>query len=96
VTGASSPPADRVRAVVLNALSRIAPESDPSSLPGGVDVRDGLDIDSMDFMNFVVSLHAELGVDVPEKDYAKLSTIDGAVQYLRARLAAQAAPAPRE
>jgi acyl carrier protein len=38
----------------------------------------------MDFLNFVVALHKQLGVDIPEKDYAKLATLEGCVGYLAA------------
>ena len=73
---------DEIRAVVLGALSDIAPETDPSSLANDESVRDALDIDSMDFLRFVTMLHDALGVSVPELDYPKLDTIDGAVAYL--------------
>jgi len=46
-----------------------------------------LDIDSMDFLNFVVALHEKLGVDIPETDYPQLMTLDGAIQYLSERSA---------
>jgi acyl carrier protein len=47
-----------------------------------VPLREQLDIDSMDFLNFVIALHKELGVGLPEKDYPKLATLDGCVDYL--------------
>ena len=37
----------------------------------------------MDFLNFVTAMHRRLGIDVPEIDYPKLATLDGAVAYLR-------------
>ena len=54
---------------------------DPSA-----DLREALDINSMDFLNFVTAMHQRLGIDVPEIDYPKLATLDGAVVYLEARL----------
>jgi acyl carrier protein len=59
--------------------------------PRPVDLRDQLDIDSMDFLNFVIALHERLGVDVPERDYPQLATFDGCVEYLAA---APASPVP--
>ena len=53
---------------------------------GAADLRDALDLDSMDFLNFVIALHGSLGVDVPEGDYVKLATLNGAVDYLAGRL----------
>jgi acyl carrier protein len=80
---------DRIRAAVLEALRRVAPEADPSAIAADADVREVLDIDSMDFLKVVVALHERLGVDVPEKDYARLFTIDGAVRYLADALRAR-------
>jgi acyl carrier protein len=78
---------ESIRSVVLRTLGRIAPEADLAELGGSEDLRETLDIDSVDFLNFVVALHEELGVDVPETDYAKLRTLDGCIAYLAARRA---------
>ncbi len=51
------------------------------------DLREALDIDSMDFLNFITAIHHRLGVDIPELDYPKLITLDGAVAYIAAKLA---------
>jgi hypothetical protein len=40
----------------------------------------------MDFLNFVIGLHATLGIEVPEADYGRLTTLDAAVEYLSSRL----------
>ena len=76
---------DEIRDAVLQALSEVAPEADPAELEPDVPLRDQLDIDSMDFLNFVIALDKELGVAVPETDYPKLATLDGCVAYLAAR-----------
>ena len=83
--------ADAVRRVIIDALARIAPESDASAIPPRGQLREGLDLDSMDFLNFVLALHDRLGVDIPEADYSHLLTLDGAVAYLAAKTAAAAA-----
>lgn len=75
-----------VRAVVQEELSNIAPEIDLSAINPTADLREALDIDSMDFLNFVTAVHHRLGVDVPELDYPKLITLDGAVKYLESKL----------
>jgi len=75
---------EEIRIVILDALKRIAPEIDPASIQPGVNFRDQLDLDSMDFLNFVLALHERLGVDIPEADYRRLSTLEGALQYLAA------------
>ena len=75
-----------IRAAVLEEFSNIAPEIDPATIDPAADVRVALDIDSMDFLNFITAIHRRLQVDVPELDYPKLITIGGAVAYLQARL----------
>ena len=52
-----------LRKTVLDTLGDIAPEADLAALPPGKDLRQELDIDSMDFLNFVIALHEKLGVD---------------------------------
>ncbi len=78
---------DEIRTVVLRSLGEIAPEADPATVKPDVGFRDQLDLDSMDFLNFVIALHQALGVDIPEADYPRLATLDGCVEYL-----ARAAP----
>jgi len=74
-----------LRDIVIEALARVAPELDTSSLDGRALLRDQVDLDSMDFFNFVVALHDRLGIDIPEVDYAKLSSVDAIVAYLAAQ-----------
>lgn len=74
--------ADDIRAVVLRILGRIAPEADLDQLVPNISFRDQLDIDSMDFLNFVVALHKELHIEIPEKDYPKVATLHGCLDYL--------------
>jgi acyl carrier protein len=73
---------DETRAVVLDTLAGIAPEVDPAAVLPDVDLRDQLDIDSMDFFNFVIALHERLGVEIPERDYPRLGTLDAIVDYV--------------
>jgi acyl carrier protein len=79
---------DQVRQGVLAALLKVVPEAHASDIEPSAPLREQLDIDSMDFMNFVVALDAGLGVDVPEGDYGRLSTLDACVEYLAGRLGA--------
>jgi len=76
-----------VRATVLAILGQLAPEADLSSLRPGLRLRDQLDLDSMDFLNFLIAVHEELGVDIPEADYPRLTTLDDIVAYIESRLA---------
>ena len=75
-----------IRAVLQEELGNIAPEIDLQKVDPSADLREALDIDSMDFLNFVTAIHHRLGVDIPELDYPKLVTLDGAVGYLKTKL----------
>jgi acyl carrier protein len=79
---------DEIVAVVRSILGGIAPEVDLAGVRSDADLRDELDIDSMDFLRLVVALHERLGVSVPEVDYPRIRTLDGCVAYLAGRLAA--------
>jgi acyl carrier protein len=74
--------ADQLRSKVLALLSDIAPEADLARLKHDVNVREQLDIDSMDLLNFMIRLNKEFGVEIPERDYSKMLTIDDFVAYL--------------
>jgi acyl carrier protein len=79
---------EEIRRVVLSILGGIAPEVDLSTVRPGADLREELDIDSVDFLRFVVQLHELLGVNVPEADYPRIRTLDGCVAYLAERSSA--------
>ena len=78
-----------IRGVVQEELGNIAPEMDLRTLDPSADLREALDIDSMDFLNFVIAVHRRLAVDIPELDYPKLATLDGAVTYLKTKMPAK-------
>jgi acyl carrier protein len=75
-----------LRDLVVSVLGEIAPEIDFGLLSGDTDLREELELDSMDVLNFVTALHERTGVDVPERDYPLLSSIDACVSYLSVRL----------
>ena len=76
---------DEVRQLFFEELGNIAPEWDPAEIDPQEDIREAMDIDSMDLLNLVIALHKRLGIDIPEADYGRLITIDGAVAYLTAK-----------
>ncbi len=77
---------NQIKDTVFTALKDVAPEADPSSIDPDENIQDELDIDSIDYLNFMMGLHEKTGVDVPERDYAKLATVNSAVSYLVARV----------
>jgi acyl carrier protein len=78
---------DEIKDAVLRALTEVAPEADPATLRPDLDLRDQLDIDSMDSLNFVIGIHELVGVDIPEAEWARLQTLDQVVDYVAAALA---------
>jgi acyl carrier protein len=73
---------DELRKAVLDALTEVAPDIDTDRLDPAATFRDQFDFDSMDTLNLVTALNRSLGVDVPEADYPRLASLDGAVRYL--------------
>lgn len=72
---------------VVTLLRSIAPELEPEALAPARPLRQQVDLDSMDWLNFLVSLHERFGVNIPEADYARLVSLNDVVDYLQARLA---------
>ena len=75
-----------IRKVVREELNNIAPEVDMASVDPAADLREALDINSMDFLNFITAIHHRLDIDIPEIDYPKLVTLDGAIGYIEVKL----------
>ena len=75
-----------IRKIVQEELNNIAPEVDMATVDPTADLREAIDIDSMDFLNFVTALHHRIGIDIPEIDYPKLITLSGAIAYIDAKL----------
>ena len=85
---------EKIRETLKAILRRLVPDADIDALAPDASLREQLAADSMDLLNFVVALHDELGVDVPEQDYRKIDTLDSCVQYLAAAIAAREAARP--
>lgn len=76
--------ASQARELAAQVLAGIAPEADLAGVSGSEDLREALDLDSMDFMNFVIGLAERTGRNIPEADTPRLRTLDGLVAYLAA------------
>ena len=75
-----------LRAMIVEEIGNIAPETDAARLGDGEDLREALDLDSMDIFNLVVALSQRLEIDIPDADAGQLVTLGGAVAYLVERL----------
>jgi len=73
---------DEARAAIVAALAEVAPEIDASAINPGVDLTEQLDLDSMDYLNWLLEIHDRTGVDIPERDYPNLMTVAAATEYL--------------
>jgi acyl carrier protein len=76
----------QIKETVLKGLGTMTPEADLSTLDPHANVRETLDIDSFDFLNFLTGLNDALGVEIPEADYGQLATLADIVAYLIARV----------
>ncbi len=77
---------DEIRKTVLHALHLIAPEADLETLNPDAPLQQEIEIDSMDFLRFMMELNSELKVDVPEKDYNQLETLNKCINYLKSKI----------
>ena len=75
-----------IRSVALRVLGDIAPEFDLEDLEPDTAFADQFDFDSVNCLNFVLGLGRELQVEIPESDCPKLSTLNGCVAYLAAKV----------
>lgn len=74
-----------IKEAIRNGLKKIAPEVNPADIAPGENLREALDIDSFDFLHLLIGLHEALGVEIPEADYGKLTTMEALVSYLSQR-----------
>lgn len=75
------------RAIVIEEIENIAPDVAPVVISDTEDVREALDLDSMDVFNLIAALHKRLDLDIPDKDAAQFVTVGGAARWLETRIA---------
>jgi acyl carrier protein len=71
-----------IRTAILQAIAHVAPDADLDGLDPGADLREELDIDSMDFLGVLVGINERLGVEVPEEDYGRVRTLAALEAYV--------------
>lgn len=76
---------DEIRRMVLDVLGEVAPEARLDRLAPEKTFQEQLDLDSMDFLNVVSGIAQRTGIEVPERDYPQIATLEGCVRYLAAR-----------
>lgn len=80
-----TPADDELDAALRALLAGIAPDADVTRLDSTSDIRSTLDIDSFDFLQFVIGVKERLGVEIPESDYAQVRTLESCVRYVAQR-----------
>lgn len=81
---------EEVKQIVLDIIAEIAPDEDTTDIKPDVRLREQLDLDSMDFLDIVMELRKQHGIEVPEEDYPKLATLDSCAEYLTPKFAEKA------
>jgi acyl carrier protein len=77
---------EQIRSAVFDILKTLAPEIDPTRIIPDKPLRTQIDLDSMDWLNVLETIHEKLGVNIPETDYGKVVTLDGIIAYLTAKI----------
>jgi acyl carrier protein len=78
---------DELRKIMVAAILEVAPDVEEDDIPeGDCDLRDELELDSMDILNYTIALHQALKIEIPEADAKQLLTLDGGLAYLRSKL----------
>ena len=73
---------EQVKQIVIDIINEIAPDEDTTNLISEVNLRDQMDLDSMDFLDIVMELRKQHGIEVPEEDYPKLASLESCADYL--------------
>lgn len=76
----------KIKETVLRELLKVAPEADLDQLDPSENIRESLDIDSFDYLNFLIALNDDLGIEIPESDYDRFSTLEGIISYISSRI----------
>ena len=76
---------DDALGLIKTVLHQVAPEASIDDVGPNETLQEALDMDSIDFLNLVIGLSEETGIDIPERDYPEMTTVDGLVSYLTSR-----------
>jgi acyl carrier protein len=76
---------DQAQEVIKEALAEVAPDADVASLAPDADLRDAVELDSLDFLRFIEILSQRLSWRIEEDDYPQLATLSSAVKFCASR-----------
>ena len=82
-----------VKQIVKDIIEEIADDDDLNldSLNDEERLRDQLELDSMDFLDIVMELRKQHGIEVPEEDYPQLASLQSCADYLLPKFEAKTA-----
>lgn len=78
---------EEIQSAIFELLKKTAPDTEPTGLKPDENIREALNLDSFDALQFLVKLNDKLGVDVPEEDYGQTTTLASLTNYLQEKLA---------
>lgn len=73
---------EEAKQTIFGVLAGVAPEVDPTDVEHDVELDEQLDLDSMDYLNWLIGISKATGVEIPQRDASEFMTIDGAASYL--------------
>jgi acyl carrier protein len=78
---------EQIKETIIKEILTVAPEIQKEDIQPSANIQRSLEIDSFDFLKILTALSKQLGVEVPEADYAKVDTLDHMVAYFSSRQA---------
>ncbi len=73
---------DEIKPTLFRILKNIAPETEPEKLKPTDNIRRALAIDSFDYLQFIVGMDEQFGIQTPEEDYGKIETLNDLISYI--------------
>jgi acyl carrier protein len=73
---------EEIKEIIFQLLKKIAPDTEPSTLKPDENIRETLNIDSFDSLQFIVALNKKTGIEIPEEDYGKIATLQALTAYI--------------
>jgi len=75
-----------IEKAVLDIMKDVNPDADFENLKKEENLRDQLELDSMDFLDIVMELRKRYKIEVPQEDYPQLATMQSCIDYLGPKL----------
>lgn len=73
---------EEIKKIIFQSLKKIAPDTEPDTLLPNENIREVLGIDSFDFLQFMILLAEKAGIEIPEQDYGKITTLNTLMNYI--------------